>query len=256
MKMLLFLLLPVLAFGQLKLDDKTRLDADKFIGVDAYNNTYSVVNNALIKTSERDRWNYADFTLGSIAAVDIINPLRILVYYADFNIAVFLDNTLNEIERVNFNEVEDYLNIEAVRVANNNSVWVFNKDAQQLELYNYRSGKRSIISQPVEGNLVATASDFNFCHLLTDSEVITYNVYGSILRIFDNPGFTQIWTSPQRGLIALDEQDVIYFTEAPEQQFEATESGTKIAVKDLQLTSEFLYIYDGEFVYSFRLTKL
>lgn len=244
-----------MAFGQLKLKDKMPLDADRFIGVDSYKNTYFLVNNALIKTSDKDRWNYADFTLGSITEVDIINPLRILVYYADFNIVVFLDNTLNEIERINFNQVEDYLNIETVRMANNNSVWVFNKDAQQLELYNYRSGKRSIISQPIQGNLLSTASDFNFCHILTEEEVITYNVYGSILRSYDNPGYTRLWASSPRGVLALDKAGTIYFTEAPAGEFKPRVEGVKIAVKDLQLSSEILYIYDGDFVYSFKLTK-
>lgn len=253
MKLLLFLLLPVLTFGQLKMVDKTALDADRFIGVDPYGSTYFVKDNALIKTDDNGRFNFADFTLGPIANVDIVNPLRILVYYADFNIAVLLDNTLNEIERVIFNEAAQYLNIEAVRVANNNSLWVFNKDNQQLELYNYRNGKQTIISQPVNGNLISAASNFNFCHLLTEDQVISYNVYGSIIAQYQNPNYTRLWSSP-KGVIALGSDLELYVTESPGARLDLGEFSGKILIKDLQLTSEILYIYDGEFVYSFRLT--
>lgn len=254
MRLLLFLLLPAICFGQLELTGKTALKADQFIGKDSYGNTYATINNALVKTNQKERWNFADFTLGSITEVDIVNPLRILVYYSDFNIAVLLDNTLNEIERISFNEVDDYLNIETVRMANNNSVWVFNKDDQQLELYNYRSGNRSIISQPVKGNLLSATSDFNFCHLLTETEVISYNVYGSIIAQYANPGYVALWSSP-KGVVALGVDGLLYLTSAPDKQLDLGEISPKIDIKDLQLTSEFLYIYDGEFVYSFRLTQ-
>lgn len=249
----MLLLVPLMTFGQIELVDKMPLKADRFIGLDTYGSMYSVSSNALLKTNEEQQFNYADFTLGSITEVDIVNPLRILVYYSDFNIVVFLDNTLNEIERINFNEVEGYLNIETVRVANNNSVWVFNKDNQQLELYNYRSGNRTVISQPISGNLLWTASDFNFCHLLTENQVTSYNVYGSIIGQYDNTDYLRIWSST-KGLLGLGPGGLQYFTEGSQQLLDLGDLTSKIAVKDLQLSSEFLYIYDGEFVYSFRLT--
>ena len=256
MKLLLFLLLPCLAFGQIEFVEKKALTADSFIGVDSYGNYYSLSNNALVKTALDQQFNYADFTLGKITEVDIINPLRILVYYADFNIVVFLDNTLNEIERINFNEVEGYLNIETVRLANNNSVWVFNKDNQQVELYNYRSGNRTVISQPVSGNLRFTASDFNFIHLLTDEEIITYNVYGSIISQYRNPGYVKLYNS-SKGVVGIDDNGVLYFTEKPGEQLSLDDEQLRalFGESDLLLNSEFLYIYDGEFVYSYRLTE-
>lgn len=256
MKLLLLLLLPTLVLGQVEFVQKKAFKVDRFAGTDSYGSLYGVTDNALIKSTDGQQFNYADFTLGSITDVDIINPLRILVYYSDFNIVVFLDNTLNEIERINFNEVEGYLNIETVRMANNNSVWVFNKDDQQLELYNYRSGNRSVISQPIGGNLKWTTSDFNFCHLLTEQEVISYNVYGSIIAKYENPGYTRLYNST-KGLIALGNDGVLYFTERPGKELSLSDEQFKgiLSPKEFQLNSEILYIYDGEFVYSFRLTE-
>ncbi len=197
--------------------------------------------------------SFAAISLGTIGHVDIVNPLKILVYYTDFNTAVLLDNTLNEIERIDFNLQAGFANLEWVSVANNNSLWVFNKDNQQLEIFNYRSGKRTVISQPITGDIVSVASNFNFCHMLTQEQLITYNVYGSVIEQYKNPGYIKIWQSKQ-GLIGLGSDGVLYLTQEPGATLILPEAHAKIPLKDLQLSHEFLYIYDGEFVYTFQLT--
>lgn len=252
--LLTFLLFPALVFAQtLQLLDKSPLIADRFLGVDSYKNTYFIKNNSIIKETDGKQQSFAAFTLGEISEVDIINPLKIMVYYADFNTVVLLDNTLNEIERINFNLQEGFANIELVSVANNNSLWVFNKDTQQLEIFNYRSGKRTVISQPVVGDIVDFASNFNFCHLLTNRHVVSYNVYGSMLEQYQNPDYTKIWIG-KNGLVGLGADGKLYLSHKPGVKLELPKEQAKITLKDLQLSHDFLYIYDGEFVYTFKLT--
>ncbi len=255
MKILLLLfILPALALGQNSiLKDKMALDADEFIGKDSYGYTYYLKNNSLFKAKDGKQISFAAFTLGQVSNVDIVNPLKIMVYYGDFNIAVLLDNTLNEIERIDFNQEAGFANLELVSVSNNNSLWVFNKDSQQLEIFNYRSGKRTVISQPIVGDVIDQASNFNFCHLITKEQLITYNVYGSVIAQYQNPNYIKIWES-KKGLIGLGEDGVLYITQEPGATIELPEALSKIPLKDLQLSHEFLYIYDGEFVYTFQLT--
>ncbi|MEL6988264.1 MAG: hypothetical protein AAGK97_10580, partial [Bacteroidota bacterium] len=48
-------------------------------------------------------FRYSDYDLGDIEIIDVSNPLKILLYYADFQTIVFLDNNLSEIERIKLN---------------------------------------------------------------------------------------------------------------------------------------------------------
>ncbi|MEP2936769.1 MAG: hypothetical protein ABJM06_00140 [Gilvibacter sp.] len=250
--LLLFICLPLQA-QQLVLQDSVALKADRFIGKDNYDNLYFIKNNSLHKRNNGATISYADMRLGGIESVDIINPLKVLVYYADFNTVVLLDNTLNEIERINFNEVEGFANIDSVRMANNNSLWVFNQDNQQLELYNYRSGKRTLISQPIAGNVISVDSSFNFYYLLTTEQVVSFNVYGSILEQYRNPNFEVIWQY-KNSLIGLGADGKFYFNATLNEYFELPADFSKNTQKQLQLNGDFLYIYDGDFVFTFKLT--
>ncbi len=238
---------------QLVLQDSVALKADLFVGYDNYNSLYFVKNNTLNKRSKEQTISYADMSLGTIESVDIINPLKVLVYYANFNTVVLLDNTLNEIERINFNEVDGFANIESVSMAISNSLWVFNKDNQQLELFNYRSGQRILISQPISGNIISQDSSFNFYFLLTKDQLVSFNVYGSILEQTNNPGFTAIWEY-KNSLIGLGADGKFYSGSAGTKQFELPEHFAKNTQKQLQINGDLLYIYDGDFVFTFKLT--
>ena len=139
-KVLLLLIFPILAWSQeLSFVTKTQLNADTFIGIDAYNDTFYIKEQVLYKKTDSNLFNFKEFQLGNIQSVDIINPMNIIVYYADFNTVVLLDNKLTEIERTNFNNLSEFINTSTATLAANTSLWIFNIDSQQLESYNYRS---------------------------------------------------------------------------------------------------------------------
>ena len=122
--------------------------------------------------------------LGRISSVDIINPLKIVVFFQDTNTVVFLDNKLSEIQRLNFNNLPSFMNVSTASNAGNNSLWVFNVDTQQLELYNYSSNLKITVSQPYPGKLISQASNFNYCFTLTENKVRAFNIYGSISLLY------------------------------------------------------------------------
>ena len=73
------------------------INADKFIGVDDFENSYYINHNNLYKKTAQTIYSYANSQLGEITSVDITNPLKILVFYRDFNAVLLLDNRLNEL---------------------------------------------------------------------------------------------------------------------------------------------------------------
>ncbi|MEZ4778862.1 MAG: hypothetical protein R2786_05705 [Flavobacteriaceae bacterium] len=254
MRLLLVFLFMVHPFWaqELTLVNKTALQADAFIGFDAYKHIYFTKNNVLFKEGELGAFRFQDFQLGPIASVDIINPLNVVVFYAEMNTVVFLDNRLNEKERINFNDLPSFLNVSTATNAGNNKLWIFNADTQQLELYQYRNQQRTQVSQPFPGKLLNQASNFNSCFLLTETTVRQINLYGSLL--FENTleRFSKIVANNDT-LLGLKENKLFLLKENTVYPISGTLNEKPI--KDLQLTQDFLYLYDGKTLYTFTLTQ-
>ena len=77
----------------------TPIDATTFIGVDSFQNVYTLKGNAFYKNNQE---NYQNLNLGEIFSIDIRNPFKIVLFYKNFNTVILLDNRLNEIEKIQF----------------------------------------------------------------------------------------------------------------------------------------------------------
>ena len=254
MRILVFLLIvsQSLFSQELTLVNKSALKADQFIGFDSYKHIYFVKSGAIYKEGELGKFVFQDFQLGTVTSVDIINPLNVVVFYAEANTVVFLDNRLNEKERINFNDLPSFLNISAATNAGNNRLWIFNTDTQQLELFHYRNLQQTVVSQPFTGKLATQISDFNTCTILTDSHLREINIYGSLLSEQSLENYSSIVRTKGKMVIVKDNE--LYFLKdntIHPLSFTFNEN----PIKDLQLTQEFLYIYDSKILYTFTLTQ-
>lgn len=249
----LFILLTTISFGQeVTLVNKTALEVDTFIGFDSYNHLYYVTNNTLHKEGELGNFNYQDFQLGPITSVDIINPLNVVVFYEQLATVIFLDNRLNELERINFNDLPSFLNVGSVSNAGNNRLWLFNLDTQQLELYHYRTQLETVVSQPFDGQILSQSSNFMNCTILFEDSIKKINIYGSLLYEIPSEGFTKLVANNQLA-IGLKENEGYWIHKTGIEKI-ALDLPEK-AIKQLQLTKDFLYIYNGETLFTYALTK-
>ncbi|HET8803523.1 MAG TPA: hypothetical protein VFM72_03025 [Aequorivita sp.] len=261
MKQFFFLFLLICQFGiaqSLAPISKAPLFADRFIGLDNYKNTYFIKDRVLHKQGPDGNFLFNDLQLGRITSVDIINPLKVVVFFQDTNTVILLDNKLSEIERINFNNLPQFFNISTATNAGNNSLWLFNVDTQQLELYNYGSKLQTLVSQPFPGKLISQASNFNYCFTLMENNLRAFNIYGSILNETDSEGYEKI-IQQNENLIALKENSLYYIPDFAKRNEAISRETVKlsfpeITIKDLQLTNDFLYIYDGENLHTFKLT--
>ena len=236
---------------EISLVETTPLDAETFIGVDSYNDIFYIKDQVLCKKNATSVFNFKDFQLGEIYSVDIVNPMNVAVYYQDFNTVVLLDNKLSEIERINFNNLSEFINSSQATIAANNSLWVFNMDSQQLELYNYRSNTKLLVSQPINGDVLSIASNFNYSFVLTAEKLRAYNIYGSLLAEITHEGFQKI-VQLNENLIALKDNE-LYYIDKETREITKIKS-PEINIKDLQLTQDFLYIYNENQISTFKLT--
>jgi hypothetical protein len=241
------------AFGQTyHKTSQIPLSVSKFIGYDNYDHLYTVTDMVLRKENATQGYKFTDFQLGNITSVDIINPFNVVVFYAQTNTVLLLDNKLSLIEQINFNLLEDVANISRVSNAGGNKLWLFNADSQQLELYNYRNNTKNSISLPIAEIPTDQSSDFNYNYILTPRGVKVYTVFGGLVKSVAFQGGEKVITHKGRVLVVKD--NMIY--EIIENSFKLLSiKTTQISIQDLQVFEDFLYIYDRKNVHSFVVQK-
>lgn len=260
-KIFLFFLFVTLSLKSQELKPVSSIEfkASSFIGVDAYKNLYSIKDRVLHKQGPDGAIVFYDFQLGNVSSVDIINPLKIVVFYEDTNTVVLLDNKLNEIERINFNSLPEFINVKTATNAGNSKLWIFNIDTQQLELYHYRDNQKTTVSQPFAGKLLSQASNFNYCYVLTENKLRTFNTYGSLISEMDVDDFEKI-IEQNKSIIAVKENELFLIYNNQGDALNNSVEPIKLpisenTIKDLYLTKDFLYIYDGIKLDTYSITQ-
>lgn len=252
---LLFLILSLYVSAQTVIANQIAefpLEADRFVGVDDYGSQYYIQGNTLFKKNKQNTSQYSALQLGPLSTVDILNPLKITAFYQASNTAVILDNTLSEIKRISFSNIDNFRNVSHATTANDRRLWIYNIDLQQLEIFDYNIQRIVQASRPITTSPQAMTSNFNFCWLLTSSSMSRYNNYGSLLEI--TPVTERQMLKQYNGhLLSWDGKAFMYKT--PNQSdFQKLEI-PKIPVKQFSLNNEILYIYDGRKVTSFQLKQ-
>jgi len=77
------------------------------------------------------KWRYSNNRFGKLHSVDVSDPLRIVLFYADFQQVVVLNNNLNEITAYSFAKNGNRL-VSSVASGNNNSLWIFDRTDNAL----------------------------------------------------------------------------------------------------------------------------
>jgi len=152
----------------------------------------SVIETSLISKTELKDASYANIQLGNISSINAFNTLKISVFYQQFNSAVILDNRLNEIYRIEFNNLTPYRNITHISAGNDNTLWLYNQDTQQLEVYDYKQNLNRVKTLPLSDRVLDLKSNYNAAWALTEKQLISYNYFGSVISKIENQGYTEL----------------------------------------------------------------
>ncbi|SHM78447.1 hypothetical protein [Flavobacterium xanthum] len=144
--------------------DSIRFNGDAFLGYDSFGFYYTINNNVFSKINKRETLEYKNVSLGKITKVDLQNPLKIVLFYENFNTVISLDNQLNETQKINFSENPIPIVGTAIGIASQNQLWIYNSMNQQLGLYDYLSATYKTISVPFTESIKNYVSDFNVFH--------------------------------------------------------------------------------------------
>lgn len=232
--------------------EKLPLQVETIIGVDNFGTKYYEINNILYKKTTDKTINYSNVQLGELTSVDVFNPLKIIAYYKDFNSVIILDNRLAEILRIDFNTVQPYKNVSFISMGNDNTIWLFNQDIQQLELYDYRAKSVRATTLPVVSNALSVTSNYNYVWLLTEKYIYKHSYFGSLVYKIKNTGYTKLIERNED--IILQKENNLFFLNNKTLEIKPI-ALPNLLINQFLVTGETVYIYDSKILHEFQLKK-
>lgn len=166
---------------------------DRFVGYDGFGFLYFIKDDVFHKVKDGQSVEYKNLSLGKISRADIQNPLRIVLFYENFNTLVTLDNQLNETQKVNFSDSRDPIVAAAAGIASQNRFWVYNSLTQQIGLFDYLNNTFTTITPPFSDNIIYYETDFNYFQWVDDkSNRYACDTFGKITTYGKAPKFDSI----------------------------------------------------------------
>ncbi len=251
---LIFLFISLSIFSQEFIEahfiDKIDLKVERLIDVNDFNTLYFINNNVFYKKGASKNISYSNLQLGTITSANAFNPLKISLFYKDFNTAIILDNRLAEIFKIDFNARTPYRNISHISTGNDNTLWLFNQDSQQLEIYDYKNNITRAKSLPISSIVLDIKSNYNNCWLLTTNNLLIYNYFGVLISKIKNNGYTSFDVNDEN--IILKKGNFLFYLKKDSKKILPIEI-SNLLINQFLVTNETLYIYNNETLQKFQL---
>ncbi|GGE99108.1 hypothetical protein [Flavobacterium limi] len=171
----------------------TTIDADDFLGYDSFGYSYHIKNNVFRKTKGNEFFEYKNVSLGKITKTDILNPLKIVLFYEDFNSVILLDNQLNKITEINFSQNNVPIVVTAIGMSTQNQLWVYNSLNQQISLFDYLKNEYKTVSTPLTDNIKFYQTDFNTFYWIDEkNNWFSCDIFGKTTELGKVPDLDKI----------------------------------------------------------------
>lgn len=236
------------------LDSRTPLKADTFVGLDEFENLYYINNNILFKKNNKEEISYSNILLGKLTSVNIQNPFKLILFFADFNAVIILDNKLNELsEKIDFTSETLFNNVQYVTGSSQNNIWLY-ADDNKLHLYDYKNLSERTQTQPMtfydsSFNPRAVIGTFKNVWILSATGVLQFNEYGNYIGELEKKGIEAVYPF-QKGFIFRTEGSFYYYNGRETLPILLShEQG----INGISVNNSYISIYDGEYVNHYKL---
>lgn len=188
---ILFYLTFCVCFGfiqQKHITVKAKLD---YFTSDNLGNIYTVKDEELVKYLPSGKFfeRYSNLQLGSITSVDATNPLKILLYYRDFQQIVFLDNQLSKNSDIVSLQDLGYEQTDLVCASANNSFWIYNKQNNELVRFNENSKKiastgnlKQVLRSDISPNFLTEHNGYLYLNC-PETGIYVFDIFGTFSKI-------------------------------------------------------------------------
>ncbi|MBN2779092.1 MAG: hypothetical protein JXR36_15755 [Bacteroidales bacterium] len=246
----------IVAFGQIREISRQAVDAQLF-KLDKLGSYYLANKNELQKTDKKLNkiCTWDEYSYGDISFVDVSDPMRILVYYKNFNKILFLDNTLSLLrEPLSLDDVGFY-SIGAVASSNFGGVWLYdNIETRLIQLdknLNISIKGANLFSEIGDSQVVEILVGTNYIVLKTDNGQIV------ILDKFAN-FYSKLSVSPNasvcidNGVVYFVDQSVLYLYDINRKQQSKLDLPVK-NITDFVVSGSYIYILDDKSLITFEI---
>jgi len=216
-----------------------KLDVDEFLGYDSFGFSYQIKNNVFTKVKGNEVFEFKSVSLGNITKVDILNPLKIVIFYEDFNTVVLLDNQLNKITEINFSQNNIPIVVSAIGMSTQNQLWVYNTLNQQIGLFDYLKNEYKSVSTPLTETIKYYQTDFNtFYWIDKKNNWFSCDIFGKTTALGKVPDFDKFEIISNRQYI-FSKANLLYFKDISD-----TNSNTFSEIEVLEKTFDKFYYKD------------
>ena len=161
----------------------------KMFNYDVFGHVYLSNGEQIVKTNIKNKVlaTYEDGFLGEISNIDSYNGLYILVYHADANSLVLLNNELTIIGKpINLNE-NNIFDLQCAFLGADNKIWIV--DSQNFQLTELDKNGNIVLQASYIGNyttsskIVSSSFRNNTIYLITDiGELLMFDKFGAFLQ--------------------------------------------------------------------------
>jgi hypothetical protein len=199
-KLILFFTLFFLSLGTInsqklktQFSNSIAINADRFFGIDNLGNYYYSKENILFKKNLNNIFQYKNISLNKITSINFTNPLKVIVFYENFNTCILLDAQFNEILRKNFtNELNDAI-VTQIGLASNNRLWLFNSLNNSILLYDYTLNTSQTVGQPLTSTIAFSQTNFNTFYWIDEiSNLYSCDIFGKTSFMCNVPAYDKI----------------------------------------------------------------
>lgn len=197
-KSLLLFLLIILAYSAIGQDYRFKSikaikEKVRWMEVDKMQQLYLIKDDHTLEKYTPDGqllFQFNENALGEISCIDISNPFRILVFYQDYGMVIFLDRTLSEINRHDLSELE-ISQVQAIATASDNNIWLFDNDSYTLKKI---SNQNEVLLESADLNLLLSEDlipermmEFDTRVYLNAPEtgILVFDVFGNYIKTID-----------------------------------------------------------------------
>jgi len=234
-----------LAYNQITLDkiDNIKInDSYQLISIDNIGELYFLEDDILRKGED---YVFSDSSIGPLSKVDFYNNFKLKLWYSNYNTLVILDNFLNEITRVNFNEISSLYEISDISSANENNIWVFDESVTRIKKFDFF--KKLLIDNietQIDGKLIDMKSNYNYLWVLTKNFLYKINYNGLIIFKTENKNEFSRLGFYKNDVILSNNKELFHFKN--EEELFIKINLEKLFIKDFFVIDETLYIYDKD----------
>ena len=166
------------------------IEKNAHIEIDAFGNIYVINTNEIIKYNSLGvlQKKFSTKRYGKIDFVDAMNPLKILVYYKDFQQLIFLDNQMSASSDVISLESIGHEQTSLVCSSSNNSFWIYDKQNNELSRFDaelkslVKTGNlKRILDIDIKPNYMQEHNNYLYLNCPNEG-ILVFDIYGTFYK--------------------------------------------------------------------------